>query len=174
MNSTSRLAYLEQTLDLWYEQLGEAEKAMPMAMSPKEATAIKQDIRVRILPAIRKHEVQYWSLLEEEAPDCQDEVAASNAIVKVVQEGQLIQSQPNQYPDEFMQKLQKILDKLNEPQTPAAAKLILALPLIPGIMSYELEVDTEISLKRVFGRIKKLLKKNSTTRLTSSTPTTSN
>lgn len=159
MNSTSRLAYLEQTLDLWYEQLGEAEKAMPMAMSPKEATVIKQDIRVRILPAIRKHEVQYWSLLEEEAPDCQDEVAASNAIVKVVQEGELIQSQPNQYPDEFMQKLQKILDKLNEPQTPAAAKLKAALPLIPGIMSYELELDTEISLKRVFEGIKKLLKK---------------
>ncbi|NQE34344.1 hypothetical protein [Microcoleus asticus] len=160
MNSTRRLAYLEQTLDLWYEQLGEAEQALPMAIGPKEATAIKQDIRVRILPAIRRHEVEYWSLLEDEARDCQvDEVAASNAIFKVVEEVKLIQSQPNQYPDEFMQKLQKILDKVNEPQTPAAGKLKAALPLIPGIMSYELELDTEISLKRVFGGIKKLLKK---------------
>jgi hypothetical protein len=65
-------------------------------MGPKEKTAIKQNIRVEILPEIRKYEEEYRSLLAEEASDCQvDEVAASHAIVKVVQEVELIQSQPN-------------------------------------------------------------------------------
>jgi hypothetical protein len=159
MYSTSRLAYLEQTLDLWYEHLGEAEKALPMAISPKEKTAIKQNIRVEILPAIGMYEKEYWSILAKDAPDCQvDEVAASHAIVKVVQEVELIQSQPNQYPDDFIHKLQEIIDKLNEPQTPVAARLIATLPLIPGILSYELELDTEKSLTRVFGGIRQLLR----------------
>jgi hypothetical protein len=173
MDSSRRLAYLEETLELWYEHLGEAEKALPMAFGFKEKTAIKQNIRVEILPAIRMYEKEYWSILAKDAPDCKvDEVAASHAIVKVVQEVELIQRQPNQYPDDLMRKLQEILDKLNEPQTPAAARLIAALPLIPGILSCEIELDTEISLKRVFGGIKKILKKNSTARIPSSTHTT--
>ena len=158
MYSSSRLTDLEETLKLWYEHLGAAEKALPMAMSPKESTAIEQDIRVRILPAIRKHEKQYWNVLVEEAPSCEvAEADASYAIVEVVQEVELIKSQPNKYSDELMQKLQKILDTLNEQERPAANKLIAALPIIPGIMSYQLEIDTEISLKRVFEGIKQLL-----------------
>ncbi|MEG3967319.1 hypothetical protein QUA00_06765 [Microcoleus sp. T2B6] len=159
MNSKQRLADLENILDSLYETLGEAQKRRAYANDIFEKNSIKQRLRREVLPEIRKYEEEYWSLLAEEPPDCVDEVAASHAIVKVVEEVKLIQSQPNQYPDEFMQKLQKILDKVNEPQTPAAGKLIATLPFIPGIMSYELELDTEISLKRVFAGIKKLLKK---------------
>ena len=160
MDSQQRLADLENILDSLYETLGEAQKRRAYANDIFEKNSIKQRLRREVLPEIRKYEEEYWSLLAEEARNCQvDEVAANNAIVKVVEEVKLIQSQPNQYPDEFMQKLQKILDKVNEPQTPAAGKLKAALPLIPGIMSYELELDTEISLKRVFGGIKKHFKK---------------
>ena len=160
MNSTRRLADLEKILDSLYETLGKAQNRHAYTNDIFEKNSINQRLSQEVLPEIRKHEVEYWSLLEVEAPDCQvDEVAASNAIVKVVQEVELIQSQPNQYPDDFIHKLQEIIDKLNEPQTPVAGRLIATLPLIPAILSYELELDTEISLKRVFGRIKKLLKK---------------
>ena len=174
MNSKQRLADLEKILDSLYETLGEAQKRRAYANDIFEKNSIKQRLRQEVLPEIRNYEQEYWSLLAEEVPYCQvDEVAASKAIVEVVQKVEpIVNKSSANYPDEFMQKLQKILDTLKEPQTPAAAKLIVALPLIPGIMSYEIELDTEISLKRVFGEIKKLLKKNCTNRLPSSTHTT--
>jgi hypothetical protein len=159
MDSKQRLADLEKILDSLYETLGKAQNRGAYANDIFEKDGINQRLRKEVLPEIRKYEEEYRSLLAEEASDCQvDEVAASHAIVKVVQEVELIQSQPNQYPNDLMRKLQEILDKLNEQQTPAAAKLKAALPLIPGIMSYELELDTEISLKRVFEGIRQLLR----------------
>lgn len=154
------LAKLEKTLELWYEQLDEAEKALPMTTTPREKTAIKQQIREELLPAIRKCEAEYWEALAQEARTCDiAETEASYAIVEVVQEVELVESKHSaNYPDEVKQKLQQIIDKLNEPGTPAAAKAKLALPLIPGIVSYEVELDTENSLRRVFQPFKRLFK----------------
>jgi hypothetical protein len=62
------------------------------------------------------------------------------------------------YADEFMQLLLEIRDKLNQPELPAAAKLKAALPLMPGILSYEVELDTESSLRRAVQPIKRLFR----------------
>lgn len=75
----------------------------------------------------------------------------------MVQEVERVESQSRvDYPDEVRQKLQEILDKLNEPGTAAAAKAKLALPLIPGIVAYEMELDTENTLRQIFQPIKRL------------------
>ncbi len=160
MPPSPRLAKLEKTLELWYEQLDEAEQDLPMTTTPRERTAIKQQIRERILPELRKCEAKYWEALTQEARSCAvAEVDAGNAIIEVVQEVELIENQPNaNYPNELMQKLQEILDELNKPETPAAAKAKLALPLVPGILSYEVELDTESSLRRAFQPIRRLFK----------------
>jgi hypothetical protein len=159
MYSNQRLADLEKILKFKYETLGQVQIELTMKTDPFDKIAIKLKIREQLMPEILQYETEYWSILEKHTEKCVvEEVDARNAIVKVVQEVKLIQIQPNKYSDEFMQKLQEILDKLNEPQTPAAAKLKAALPLIPLFMSYEVELDTEISLKRVFDRIKKLFK----------------
>jgi hypothetical protein len=62
------------------------------------------------------------------------------------------------YADEFIQLLREIRDRLNEQELPAAAKLKAALPLVPGILSYEVELDTESSLRRAFGPIRRLFR----------------
>lgn len=110
---------------------------------------------------VRVYEREYWQQLALQANSYQpEEVAASNAIVEV--QAQVIevidsQSQVN-YPDELRQLLLEIRDKLNQPGELAAAKAKLALPLIPGIVSYEVELDTENALRRVFQPIKRLFK----------------
>ncbi|MEG4242256.1 hypothetical protein QUA46_06350 [Microcoleus sp. MON2_D6] len=159
MNSKQRLADLEKILDVEYKKL----RNFQYRIAHTSSAAEKFDLEVRIehesLPMIRKYEREYWNILAKEAPSCEViEKEAHNAIVEVVTEVELIQIQPNKYSDELMQKLQEILDKLNEPQTPAAAKLKAALPLVPFIMNYELELDTEILLKRVFERMRQLFK----------------
>ncbi|OUL35093.1 hypothetical protein BV372_12105 [Nostoc sp. T09] len=160
MSPSSRLTQLEKILQLRYETLGEAEMDLAMTTNTFDKTAIKQRIREQILPELRKYEVEYWNLLAQEAQLCSvEEVDARNSIVQVVREVELIKKKLNvNYPDDFMELLLEIRDKLNQPGTPAMAKAKLALPLIPGILSYELELDTESSLRRAFQPIKTLFK----------------
>ncbi|MEG3974939.1 effector-associated domain EAD1-containing protein [Microcoleus sp. herbarium8] len=109
---------------------------------------------------LRVYEIEYWQQLAQKANSYElEEVDANNAIVEVeAQVVRVIESQPN-LNDELMQKLEAILEKLNQPETPVAAKAMLTLPLIPGILSYEVELDTENSLRRAFDPIKKLYKR---------------
>lgn len=160
MPSSPRLAYLEKILELRYETLGEAETDLAMTTNTFEKTAIRQRIREQVLPELRKYEVEYWDLLAQEARACAvEEVDARNAIVEVVRTVELIeQTASANYPNEFMRLLLEIRDKLNEPGQPAAAKAKLALPLVPGILSYEVELDTENSLRRAFQPIKRLFR----------------
>ncbi|AFZ04770.1 hypothetical protein Osc7112_0131 [Oscillatoria nigro-viridis PCC 7112] len=159
MDSMQKLADLEKILDVEYKKLRKFQYRIAHTSNAAEKFDLEVRIEQEILPMIRQHEREYWNILVQEAPFCEViEKDARNAIVEVVTEVELIQIQPNKYSDELMQKLQEILDKLNEPQTPAAAKLKVALPLVPLIMSYEVELDTEISLRRVFDRIKKIFK----------------
>ena len=160
MPPSRRLAALEETLDSLYETLGEAQKRLAYANDIFEKNSIKQRIRKEVLPELHQVEKEYWKQLEQEARTCAvAEVDAGNAIIEVVQEVELIENQPNaNYPDKLMPLLLEIRDKLNEPGQLAAAKAKLALPLVPGILSYEVELDTESSLRRAFQPIRRLFK----------------
>jgi hypothetical protein len=151
MPASPRLAEIEKELELRYEILNSAKKRLAMTDEIFAKTAIKQRIREELLPEIHQGEAEYWDLLAQEAGFCTvEEVDAGNAIVEVVREVEQIENQPaTNYPDELMRLLREIRDKLNEPGTPAAAKAKLALPLIPGILVYELELDTENSLRKL-------------------------
>jgi hypothetical protein len=161
MPLSRRLADLEETLDSLYETLGESQKRLAYANDIFEKNSIKQRIRKEVLPELHKYEAEYWELLAQEARSCAvEEVDARNAIVEVVQKVELIENKPSaNYPDQFIRLLLEIRDKLNEPGQSAAAKAKLALPLVPGILSYEVELDTENSLRRVFQPIRRLFKR---------------
>jgi hypothetical protein len=157
----NRLADLEKILDVEYKRLGFFQLKISEGVSADQEFYNTQQINNYIMPRIRQYEEEYWSILAAEAPSCEvAELDASYALVEVVPKIERIVNQSStKYPDELMQKLQEILDKLNEPKTPAAAKLKAALPLVPFIMYYELELDTEILLRRVFERMRQLFKK---------------
>jgi Effector-associated domain 1 len=109
---------------------------------------------------VRVYEKEYWEQLAQKANFYEpEELEAKTAILEVHAEVvRVIESQPN-VNDELMKLLLEIRDKLNEPGQLAAGKAKLALPLIPGIVSYEVELDTESALRRVFQPIKRLYKK---------------
>ena len=160
MPQTSRLAEIEKELELKHEILNSAKKRLAMTDEIFAKTAIQQRIREEVIPEIRQCEAEYWDLLtQESALSTVEEVDAQNAIVEVVGEVEHIEKQTaTNYPDELMRLLREIRDKLNEPGTPAAAKAKLALPLIPGILAYEVELDTENTLRKVLQPIKRLFR----------------
>lgn len=160
MPPSRKLAEIEKQLELLYETLNSAKKRLAITDEIFAKTAIKQRIREEVLPEIRQGEAEYWDLLaQESAFSTVEEVDARNAIVEVVGEVEHIENQPvTNYPDELMRLLREIRDKLNEPGTPAAAKVKFALPLIPGILAYEVELDTENSLRKVWQPIQRLFR----------------
>lgn len=150
-----RLTDLEDLLELYYEKLAEHEQELSMTASPNVRNEAKQRIKREIMPNIRKYEAEYWSLLRQSA-NASDiaELESQSAISTVVQNYEIIQAKP--MPDEVLQKLQEILDKLNEPGTAAAAKAKFAVNVIPGVLAYEFELDTENALRQAFAPIKQL------------------
>ena len=52
--------------------------------------------------------------------------------------------------DEMRSMLQEILAELQKPGVPAAAKLKVAIPLVPGFVAIELEGDMESVVRRLF------------------------
>ncbi|WP_414580785.1 hypothetical protein [Scytonema sp. PCC 10023] len=157
---STRLIDIDEILDLRYEILTKAEKRLAIVDDIFAKISIEQRIREEIIPELRKYEAKYWQLLSQEAHShVIAELNARNAITEVVRELEMIEKKPSMnYPDEFMRLLLEIRDKLNESGKPAAAKVKLALPLIPGILSYEVELDTESSLRRAFQLIRRLFK----------------
>jgi phosphoenolpyruvate carboxylase len=150
-----RLAVLEDLLERQYDKLAEHEQELSITASPNVRNEAKQRIKGEIMPGIRKYEVEYWSLLRQFASESEiAEPEAQAAIATIVQDAEIIQ--PNQMPDEVLQKLQEILDKLNEPGTAAVAKAKFAVNLIPGILAYEFELDTENAIRQLFRPINQL------------------
>jgi len=89
------------------------------------------------------------------------EPEAEAAIAEIVEQVGAIESrQPAQYPDEVLQLLWEIRNKLNQPGTPAAAKLkgiISSIPPFVGV-SYEAELDTENFFRTHFPTFRRLIR----------------
>ncbi|MCL1463819.1 hypothetical protein [Argonema galeatum] len=160
MPASRRLADLEKALELRYETLGKAEKRLAITDEIFAKNAIEQRIREEVLPELRQCEAEYWEVLAQEARTCAvEEVEAQNAIDVVVQEVELIENNPNaNYPAELLNLLREIRDTLKEPETPVEGKAKLALNLLPGIITYEVELDTEKALRRVKEPFKRLFR----------------
>ena len=138
-----RLSDMEENLEDMQEQLVGKVKALNLA-EQAEKIRIKQQIR-ELRKEIREQEEEYWLVIArqtktEEIPEHEAEVI----VAEIVEEVGQIEVQ-RQYPDEVVQILQEIRDKLNQPGPTAAAKLkgvISSIPPFVGI-SYEAELDTE-------------------------------
>ena len=76
------------------------------------------------------------------------ELMAETILAEFVDEIEMIQS--NVKNDEVRLILQQILHELQKPGVPAAAKLKVAIPIIPNVVSYEIEGDTENVIRLLF------------------------
>ena len=146
----NRLSDMEENLELLQEQLAGKQKALNLAPQ-EEKIRIKQQIR-ELRKDIREQEEDYWQVFARQTKTMQIPKQEAEIIVaEIVEEVGQIEVQ-GQYPDEVLQILQQIRDKLNQPGPTAAAKLkgvISSIPPFVGI-SYEAELDTENFLQQHF------------------------
>jgi HEAT repeats len=148
-----RLAALETNLTMLYEQLGGQEKAKITA-EEAEKVRIEQKIR-ETKKELRQYEQEYVQVLAQQV-ERQDlpESVAELVVDELVDEIEIFQPQAQN--DEIKALVQQVLTELRKPEIPAAAKLKVAIPIVPGIVTYELEGDTRGVVQRLFPTLVKV------------------
>lgn len=143
---SDRISDLQERLDRLYKLL----KGLELGKDEAE-TAEKARIQLKIdgqWKEIRTVEREYSIALSQQVKRSPELPAAiaEPIVVKLVDELELIQPKT----DEMRSMLQQILAELQKPGVPAAAKLKVAIPLVPGFVAIELEGDTESVVRRLF------------------------
>jgi hypothetical protein len=155
--ASNRLIHFQQRLNNLYSQLADLETALDLAvLGDKE--------RHRQLIRLKKEEIEpvekdYWLLLRAEASTLTvSEIDAEVITATIIQEAEILEAKAV-YPDKAMQILREILTELKKPGKPTAGKLKAVIPLLPGFVAYEMELDTEGLLRRLFPTFLRLLGK---------------
>ncbi len=150
--SNKRLNQLESDIELLHDQIAGKRRTL-VTIAPEEQIRIEQQI-VELRKKLRNFEQEKWELIAAMAPDiaiANDE--AEIILAKIVTESEAIAANPpNGTTEEILAHLQKILDKLNELDTTAAAKLKGAISMFPPFLSLyiEGEFDTEATIRSYF------------------------
>jgi len=142
----NRLNEIESNLKLLYGQKHGIEKALILAAS-EEKIRLEQKIQVEISPEIGKYEQEYWQIIANqsdlaEIPETEAEVVVAEFVKGV---GQLQGENA-----EVIEYLQKILAKVEEPDSTAAAKLEAVISSIPPFVG--ISIRTELDLKNFLSR----------------------
>jgi hypothetical protein len=147
---SDRLSHLQSEVQKYYKQLAGREKAKRMArFEDKELIQQQIDELKKELGGVER---EYWLRWRMEIADLMIPEADAKALTTgMLQEVEILEIEPQvQSNAELMQVLHEIKAELTKPGTPAAGKLKAAIPLLPGVISYEMELDTEGLLRRVF------------------------
>jgi DNA repair exonuclease SbcCD ATPase subunit len=151
-----RLSHLQTEIEGYYEQLAGKEFAL-RTIEESEKVRIEQQIR-KVKQDLAKIESEYWVLLKSQTAQLEiTDADAEIVTAEIMQEVEILQCQPTvQSNAELVKLLTEITAELTKPGIPGSGKLKAAIPLLPGFLSYEMELDTEGLLRRLFPTFSKL------------------
>jgi tetratricopeptide (TPR) repeat protein len=154
--STDRLSHLQNLIEGYYAQLEGKENTL-LTIAGEERVRLKIQIREfkKEIAEVEREYWVYWGVKGGSQLEIGDAEAESiNA--EIVAEVQMLAFNPSvQQHQELVKLLDDIKVELNQP-TPAAGKLKAVIPILPGILSYEMDLDTEGLLRRIFPMFAKL------------------
>jgi hypothetical protein len=147
---SKRLSHLQSEVEKYYDQLACQEEAKRL-VEDAQKVRIQQGID-KLKRDIGSVEREYWERWRREIagltiPEADAEIVVNQWVGEV----EILEFEPAvQSNAELMKVLQQIKAELSKPGIPAAGKLKAAIPLLPGLISYEMELDTAGLLRRVF------------------------
>jgi hypothetical protein len=151
----SRQKQLKDLLEIQYDRLYGFERELELADGASQRIAIRQQIKRDLTPRLRQNEQEYAELLASGVQDDRIPEDEANRIVTELAEATVRATQSSSgAPAEMVELLSRIQEKLEEPGKSAAAKLKIALPIVPLIASYEFELDTENFITKVWRKIR--------------------
>lgn len=159
-HNQDHLLHLESLLKIQYDKLFEHQKEVSFATSADERIARRLRIKHEILPELLKLEVDYGEALAIAVnPDDLPAEQADSLLDKLTKATKrLDQTLPDTASDEVREKLDEVIVLLDKPGRSASAKFKVLLPIVPFLLIYELELDTENTLKDIWRSVKKLVR----------------
>jgi hypothetical protein len=156
---SDRLLHLQNEVQAYYEQLAGKEKARRLAPQ-EEKIRIQQQIR-ELHTELGSAERDYWLRWKSEASGLTISDSDADVLVgELLPEVESLEFSPVvQANAQMMTLLQEIKAELTKPGIPGSGKLKATIPLLPGFIAYELELDTEGLLRRSFPVFRKLAHK---------------
>jgi polyhydroxyalkanoate synthesis regulator phasin len=158
--SASEPKNLDKNIARLKAQLANKRDAL-VTIAPEEKERLRQQIE-DLRGEIRDFEQEQWRLISQITEDLaiNDEEAEPIVAALVTEVESVKQQQPDQLSSEILDLLQKILTKLNAPNTPAAAKLKAAISTLPPfvLLTYEVELDTESTFRTYFPTFNRYLR----------------
>jgi hypothetical protein len=158
-----RLSHLHELLEGYYEDLNCKQIAL-RDIEASEKARIERQIRP-VKQKIAEIQDEYLILLKSQTArlDITD-ADAEIATAEIIQEVEILQYQPIvQGNAELVKLITKLTAELTKPGISYSGKLKAAIPLLPGFVSYEMELDTEGLLQRLLpaltnlaGKLKKI------------------
>jgi hypothetical protein len=154
-----RLSHLQAEIEDYYKQLACQESAQ-RKIEDSQKERIGQQIS-DTKKDIAKIQGEYWLLLKSQTARLDISDADADIVTaEIIQEVEILEHQPIvQSNAELVKLLTEIKAELTNPETPGSGKLKAAIPLLPGFLSYELELDTEGLLRRIFPTFSRLAAK---------------
>lgn len=158
MGDSARMEHLVGLLDLLYEKLAMFEEELAINASAPARFELKQRLKKSVLPDIRRYEDEYWLLYPLDSMTVTDFEAEKYLTQLETTAIAIEQELPAQSSSSLVPMLHELRSKLNTNQ-PAASKLKIALPLIPAIATYELEIDAGKKMYQVWNSLKSWIRK---------------
>ena len=142
---SDRTSQLQTQLKMLYDQLDGLEMAK-VTSRDEDKVMLQQRIDLK-WKEIREKDGDYVrSLAQQVKKQDLPEPIAIEIVGELVDELELIQPKT----DEMRSMVRQILAELQKPGVPAAAKLKVAIPLVPGFVAIEFEGDAESVVRRLF------------------------
>ena len=142
---SDRTSDLQTQLKMLYDQLDGLEMAK-VTSRDEDKVILQQRIDLK-WKEIREKDGDYVrSLAQQVKKQDLPEPIAIEIVGELVGELELIQPKT----DEMQSMVRQILEELQKPGVPAAAKLKVAIPLVPGFVAIEIEGDAESVVRRLF------------------------
>jgi transposase len=157
--TTDRFAHLQTEIEGYYEQLAGKESAL-RTIEEAEKVRIEQQIR-KVKQDLAKRQGEYCLLLKSQTAQLEITDADADVVTaEIIQEVEILEYQPTvQSNAELVKLLTDIKAELTKLEIPGSGKLKAAIPLLPGFLAYELDLDTEGLLRRLFPTFSKLVTK---------------
>ena len=156
-----RITQLEEQLDTLYAKRAFFENELVITASPNEKFELQRRLKTEIRPILRSKEQEYAQRLAGAVEPIRLPESEAQAVVEDMRVA--LASHERAASGEQFEELRSLLidlrAKLDEPGKAAAAKLKVALPLIPLLAKYELELDTESFVTQVWRHIRGLLRR---------------
>jgi hypothetical protein len=154
--TNDQLSHFQGLMQAYYAQIQAHENALA-AVEPGDEARIELKIKnvKKKLSPVRE---EYWGLLESQTASLDiTEADAEQANADIIQNLALLERKPAvKAHAELLKLLTEIKAELTKPEIPASGKFKTVITLIPGFLSYEMDLDTEGLLRRLFPIFSKL------------------